>query len=32
VRMKDGNEWPVSRRQHDYFLNTIKQHTLTFKK
>lgn len=32
VKMKDGNEWSISRRQIDVFLDKMNQHSLSFKK
>jgi two-component system LytT family response regulator len=32
VKMTDGNEWSISRRQMDVFLDKMNQHSLTFKK
>ena len=32
VKMKDGNEWSISRRQIDAFLEKMNQHSLSFKK
>lgn len=32
VKMTDGNEWSISRRQLDMFMNKMSYHSLTFKK
>jgi two-component system LytT family response regulator len=32
VKMRDGNEWSISRRQADLFLERMNHHSLSFKK